>query len=109
MYARWTGAKWVSVPGPQPGSSSELLGVSVISRSLAWAVGDDFTAQENPFAARWNGTSWRQAPPFPPLRPPGFNSLLSGVAAVSGRDVWVAGTDLDSVAAHWTGSAWRLR
>jgi len=108
LILRWTGVKWVSVPGPKPGSSSELTDVSVVSRSLAWAAGDDYTTQLNPFAVRWNGTSWRQAPPFPQLRPTGFNSILTGVAVVSGRDVWVVGTDLDPFAGHWNGSAWQI-
>jgi hypothetical protein len=108
LILRWTGAKWISVPSPRPGSSSELAGVSVVSPSLAWAAGDDFTTQLNPFAVRWNGASWRQAPPVPQQRPTGFNSILTGVAVVSGRDVWVVGTDLDPFAGRWNGSAWQI-
>jgi hypothetical protein len=108
LIVRWTGAKWISVPSPRPGSGSELAGVSVVSPSLAWAAGDDSTTQFNPFAVRWNGTSWRQAPPLPQLRLTGFNSILTGVAVVSGRDVWVVGTDLDPFAGRWNGSAWQI-
>ena len=107
LILHWNGAKWVSVPGPHPGSGSELLGVSVMSPLRAWAVGDYSGQQLNPFAVRWNGTSWRQVP-TPPLRPPGYNSILAGVAAVSGHDVWAVGTDLEPVALHWNGSAWQI-
>jgi hypothetical protein len=107
LILHWTGAKWVSVPGPHPGSGSELLGVSVMSPLRAWAVGDYSGQQLNPFAARWNGTSWRQVP-TPPLRPPGYNSILDGVAAASGHDVWAVGTDLEPVALHWNGSTWQI-
>ena len=107
LILHWNGAKWVSVPGPHPGSGSELLGVSVMSPLRAWAVGDYSGQQLNPFAVRWNGTSWQQVP-TPPLRPPGYNSSLAGVAAVSGHDVWAAGTDLEPVALHWNGSAWQI-
>ena len=106
LILHWAGAKWVSVPGPHPGSGSELLGVSVMSPLRAWAVGDYSGQQLNPFAVRWNGTSWRQVP-TPPLRPPGYNSILAGVAAVCGHDVWAVGTDLEPVALHWNGSAWQ--
>jgi hypothetical protein len=93
------------VPSPRPGSSSELHGVSVISPLRVWAVGDYFGKQMNPLAERWNGTAWQQVP-TPGLRPPGFNSTLLGVAAVSDRDVWAVGTDLQPVALHWNGSSW---
>jgi hypothetical protein len=73
----------------------------------AWAVGEYFTTQETPFAVRWNGAAWRQVP-TEPLRPLGYNSILLGVAAVSGHHVWAVGTDLDAVAEHWNGSAWEI-
>jgi hypothetical protein len=107
LILHWTGAKWVSVPGPHPGSGSELLGVSVISPLRAWAAGDYSGQQLNPLAVRWTGTAWGQVP-APPLRPPGYNSILDGVAAVSDHDVWAVGTDLDPVALHWNGTAWQI-
>jgi hypothetical protein len=107
LILHWTGARWVRIPSPHPGPSSELRGVSVISRRQAWAVGDYYDQQMRPFAARWNGTSWRQVP-APRLRPPPYNSILTAVAAVSGHNVWAVGTDLLPVALRWNGSRWQI-
>jgi hypothetical protein len=107
LILHWAGARWVLVPSPHPGPSSELLGVSVMSARQAWAVSDYFDQQMRPFAARWDGTSWRQVP-TPRLRPPPFGSILTAVADVSGHDVWAVGTDLLAVALRWNGSRWLI-
>jgi hypothetical protein len=37
---RWDGSTWIVSPSPGPGTQSELAGVSIISSSDVWAVGD---------------------------------------------------------------------
>src|SRR5215468_8396800 len=80
-----------------------LRGVSVLSSSDAWAVG------ESSAVLHWNGTSWAKVP-IPGL-PAGVT--LSAVDALSRSDVWAAGlasnltTSVTTLIVHWNGSAWK--
>jgi hypothetical protein len=80
-----------------------LNGVSVLSSSDAWAVG------ESPTVLHWNGTSWAK------VTIPGLPAgSLSAVDALSPTDVWAAGLAPGKVFAventlivHWNGIAWK--
>src|SRR5215468_4069293 len=78
-----------------------LTGVSAVSGSDAWAVGDD-----PGLALHWNGTRWvRTAIPHSSSL-----SVLTGVSALSASDAWAVGSLGDvsttTLALHWNGTAW---
>src|SRR5215471_20997686 len=80
-----------------------LRGVSALSASDAWAVGDSATV------LHWNGTIW--APATIPGLP--VNVFLSAVDALSSSDVWAVGESsaqgapVTTLIVHWDGTAWK--
>jgi hypothetical protein len=59
---RWNGKKWSQVTTPQPGASgNQLNGISCVSASDCWAVGQYvISTQTLDLALHWNGTAWSQ-------------------------------------------------
>jgi len=102
------GAAAALAAGPRAGAGTvtdyqfALRGVSVLSASDAWAVGDGATV------LHWDGTSW--APVTIPNLPVG--AFLSAVDALSRSDVWAAGYGFaqggpeTTLIVHWNGTAW---
>jgi hypothetical protein len=84
LALRWDGSGWANVPAPNIGA---LRGVSVLTSSDVWAVGDAGTMH-------WNGSVWDAVPS--PLIP------LNAVDAIDSNDVWAVGNGI----AHWDGAAW---
>lgn len=104
MIMHWNGSAWTQVPSPGAADhSTYLYDVAAVSATDAWAVGYDTSTPDGAFVARWNGTAWNAAPA------PALGSL-SSVAARSGNDVWVTGSDANGApaAAHWNGSGWTV-
>jgi hypothetical protein len=62
----WNGTAWSRVPSPNPGNgdgegTSELFGVSALSSTDAWAVGDyinQTTGIIDTLILHWNGSTW---------------------------------------------------
>jgi hypothetical protein len=85
-------------------------GVSAISSTDAWAVGDVFGSHggNHEIIGHWDGTAWRHS------RPPEIRNQVEprSVAAISATDVWAIGTirpyhHHERIAAyHWDGSVW---
>ena len=76
LILHWNGTAWAKVKSPDPScphysySYNELYGVSAVSGSDAWAVGDygdcDFaTGKAATLVAHWNGTAWVNASAIP--------------------------------------------
>ena len=67
LILHWNGAKWVTVPAPSPAGAKPALlaGVSAVSSSAAWAVGEaDYPHNVRKLLIeRWDGTRWKLAPP----------------------------------------------
>ena len=83
----------------------QLLGVSAVSASDAWAVGAGGTGT---LTLHWDGASWTKvASPSP-----GSLASLAAVAAVSRSDVWAVGSYRTSsggnktLILHWNGTSW---
>jgi hypothetical protein len=92
------GATWTLSADPQPGTNCEMNAVArVPGHSTVWGVGDcDTSALIERHAA---GGTWTVVA-TPPV------GGLFGVAAVSGRDVWVVGVNGQAALAyHWDGSS----
>ena len=115
LIEHWDGNSWTIVPSPSPGNSAEITGVAALSKTNAWAVGTyerlvRSIGQSRTLVLHWNGKSWKRvASPNPGT---GF-AELSGVAAVSPRDVWAVGTYYSkhhsqrTLTVHWNGKKWK--
>jgi hypothetical protein len=87
-----------------------LFGVAALSRSNVWAVWYYFTgSQEQTLIEHWNGKTWTVVK-SPNVGGRAVTNDLSGVAAVSARDVWAVGYHNPSrtVIEHWNGTKWTV-
>jgi hypothetical protein len=118
LVLHWNGTAWTPQPSPNPGGSgrddfSRLFGVSALSDTNAWAVGNygHLTANgsvSKPLILHWNGTSWTQT------ASPSFSRSadLNSVVTLSPADAWaVGGTRCgrcigNAIILHWNGTSW---
>jgi hypothetical protein len=110
---RWDGARWRSVPTPNPASNgSYLTDVAALSASDAWAVGYSTSgAGQAPLIERWDGSAWHVVP-----APDVGSSVayLASVAGTDGSDAWAVGYSLSeagyyrTLVLRWGGSAWHV-
>jgi hypothetical protein len=118
LTEHWNGTAWSVVPSPTPtGFMDTLWGVTVVSATDAWAVGDYFVSLDPPhnltLILHWNGTTWKVVPSPSPTS--AFN-VLHSVAAVSAKDVWAVGNKSSSsnpnidrtMVQHWNGTKWSV-
>jgi len=100
---RWDGARWSSVPVPQPGAFHGLNAVTRIPGSDSlWAVGVQGAGggiPPYPMIDYWNGTRWTVTPA--PAAPGGS---LSAVAALGPDNAWAVGRAI----LHWNGTRWSV-
>lgn len=119
LVLHWDGTAWAQVPSPTFGlrnGGSQLMAISALTGSDAWASGLVFTSGggEGTLQLHWNGTSWTRVPaPSPSPGGPAGGSSLTGAATVATGDVWSAGlTFFDSTGReqtlllHWNGTTW---
>jgi hypothetical protein len=104
------------VPSPSPDSpQSGLADVAALSATNAWAVGSYFDPLKGRYGAdrtlveRWDGRRWTIVPT--PEFGAGY-SQLTGVAALSRKNVWVVGSFTPentqrSLALHFNGRKWK--
>jgi hypothetical protein len=63
LIENWNGTSWSSVASPNPGSAfNTLIGVSAVSSTDAWAVGQYETSSGvlDTLIAHWDGSTWAQ-------------------------------------------------
>jgi hypothetical protein len=109
FIAHWNGTEWRTVPSPNPGlaDGTSLHGVSALSPTDAWAVGNDTPSPGTAGAVilHWDGTSWRQV-----RSPRADDPELFAVSAVSATDAWAVGiyssSKVNTFIAHWNGTRW---
>jgi hypothetical protein len=121
LIEHWDGTSWkllvIGNPCGKPGVFCDLLGVSAVSASDVWAVGDvGKTGALRTLIEHWNGTSWvRQMSPNGAYQE---DDSLSGVAAVSPSDAWALGSysyasprgqSVRTLIEHWDGTAWKIQ
>jgi hypothetical protein len=99
--AHWTGKSW-SAPTVLPKNAYIEASVAP-SSSAVWGFGG--TATGKPYAVRYNGKSWSQAPA------PSINVISA--SAASPTDIWVIGTKPGAAksawpmaVSHWNGTKW---
>src|SRR5262249_27021322 len=118
LILHWNGTAWSKVKSPNPGSySNELVGVSAVSGSDAWAAGD-FGVNGSAFwdtpLLHWNGTAASQFSRTSPVPVSDYNPLLGG-SAVSGSGAGAVGDYQNASVAlthrtlilHWNGTTWK--
>jgi hypothetical protein len=108
------GIRWTAYPLPNVGvQQNALLGVSMPSAGLAWAVGyyENGKFEQRTLIEHFDGTVWSVIPsPSPGAR----HNIFYGVAAVTDYDVWAVGAEQDShglwhtLTEHWDGSEWSV-
>jgi hypothetical protein len=111
LLEHWDGTQWTVLPSPYPaGSYLTLSGVSGLSGTDAWAVGEncpDATCLS--VALHWDGAQWHIAGS---PNPGTADTHLNAVAMVAPQDVWAAGsasndgTVYQDVLLHWDGTGW---
>jgi hypothetical protein len=92
-------------PAPVTNIGGELLGVSAVSASDAWAAGINGTRGADDLMMHWNGSHWAR------VTIPDKTANLDGVSADSASDAWAvgygtAGANTVNVALHWNGTSW---
>jgi hypothetical protein len=113
LTVHWNGTAWKRAPSPNPAGSANdnnLFAVAAVSASDAWAVGDAMTSgDDQPLIEHWDGRAWKTVrAPSPSLTSP---AVLTGVTAISARDVWAVGSygmfgSERTLIEHWNGSGW---
>jgi len=118
----WDGHAWTRVPATTSIPSAAFYGVTVTTRSDAWAAGTGGIYQnDTAIVAHWDGTAWSFAR-FPQLGT-GFGgegqgpvNQVDALAGSSPGDVWAAGEfmtwrphhgPLTEFMAHWDGTSWQ--
>ena len=113
LAMRWEGSKWNIVSTPNVAQISALNAVAALSAEDAWAVGESSTGSKGTgsraLIEHWNGHEWSIV--LPPNTPP--NSTLSTIAALSGNNIWAAGSYSDKsgtldrpLVLHYDGKGW---
>jgi hypothetical protein len=110
LAMHWNGARWSDVPVPVTGDSYTLLnGITALSPTDVWAVGNGGVNPIKALTAHWDGNAWTYVPN------PSIQSdyvFLNGVSALSADDVWAVGYFTDGVGVdhnlveRWDGVAW---
>ncbi len=114
LIEHWDGSAWSVVPNSDAvPNGSGLFGISAVSSSDIWAVGNltrDGIFQ--PFTMHWNGSAWSM---ISSPSPGATTNTLFGVSARSANDVWAVGAYIGAkgsipqgFAEHWNGSAWSV-
>jgi len=123
LTQHWNGAKWTTVPSPNPGSTPRcegqntgniLNGVTATSPSDVWAVGFSFDCSSDlkPTILHFDGSRWSVAA-SPKLLTTG-NSALNGITAFAPNNIYAVGYQPASNGAvlalveHFDGSAWSV-
>jgi hypothetical protein len=115
MIEGWNGRTWRVVRTPRAGTSdSDLWGVTALSATNAWAVGNENIGvfRFRPLVEHWTGTAWQLVRvPSPPLTWVGAS--LGGVTATSPRNIWAVGDyavgkRFQPLIEHFNGTRWAL-
>ena len=95
VILHWNGSRWRQQAAPSPGAGNRgdaLVGVSVVSGSDAWAVGEyePVSSHQSAMVVHWNGRRWSVALLLP-SETICHGTAFSGVYAATASDVWAAG------------------
>jgi len=117
LTLHWDGATWTIVknPGANPRFyDANLLGITAVSSSNVWAVGQKTTTGELKLIENWNGAKWvaLSSPAYPTNV-----EFLESVSAISASDIWAVGSytipnaegsPYQNATIHWNGTSWSI-
>jgi hypothetical protein len=103
------GCSWKIVSAPKSGGFAQLHGMSALSRTSIWAVGNQDAAGA-PLALHYNGNAWSAVatPDAPNL------TDLNDVDALSASNAWAVGYFSNAqghrrtLIEHWNGHVWKI-
>jgi hypothetical protein len=99
LIEHWDGTQWSIVPSPNVGISNRLYGVTAVSASDVWAVGNFNRLGQipNTLILHWDGSSWTVvSSPSPGT----VTNELDGAVSFSTGEVWTAGRHNDQTGNH---------
>ena len=99
----------VNSPNTDPSQSNQLNGVTCVSASDCWAVGNYFGGTYyHTLVEHWDGNAWTITP-SPNASETAFNNFYA-VACTSASDCWTVGygTSFETLIEHWDGSSWSI-
>src|SRR5262245_17525870 len=99
---------WEVVFSPSLSNEDFLFGVSGVSATDVWAVGDYVPTGGvvDTLIQHWDGTSWSVVPS---PNPTPITNTLEDVWASSSTDAWAVGRAFpDVLVVHWDGTAWAV-
>ncbi|HVB23347.1 MAG TPA: hypothetical protein VNG51_15510 [Ktedonobacteraceae bacterium] len=114
LTEHWNGTQWSVIGNPgHSGSGSVFYGVTAISSTNVWAVGEYYAnitkTKFYTFSEQWNGTKWSiVTTPAPKV------SAFTGVSAVTSGDMWAVGysgggkPNVSTLTQHWNGATWNI-
>ncbi len=106
LIGSWTHGSWIH--RPSPATSLPLTAISFPSGRTIWTI------RRPSLGSSPDGTRWGGAGSSSVLRDNGTHwdtvlstrGTLTGLAAITNRDVWVAGARHGPLLMHWTGGSW---
>jgi hypothetical protein len=117
LIEQWNGSAWSIVTSPSTSTtqSNFLYGVTCISASDCWAVGNHYSSTGGlTLVEQWNGSAWSIVTSAN-VSTKDFNSL-SGVTCLTASNCWAVGyyyaggggTYEQTLIEQWNGSAWSI-
>jgi len=122
LIEQWNGTSWTIVTSPNTTTvtgatqSNVLYGVTCVSASNCWAVGessDATTGIARTLIEQWNGTSWSIV--TSPNSSAAENNYLEAVTCVSASNCWAVGNSYSgsgvtnqTLIEQWNGTSWSV-
>jgi hypothetical protein len=113
LIVHWDGTRWTNTPTSNMPPTSELNGISALSKSDVWAAGSIPGQAPQTLVLHWDGAKWSHMP-TPSLQRGG---ILYSISAGEAGNVWAVGQAFsDSTNANptttltmrWNGTDWRI-
>ena len=100
LLLHWNGLRWSRVT--LPAAVRDINAISALATDDVWGVGGFWTGEDEVAEiAHWDGARWKRV----------FSrrgASLSGVTAISTRDVWAVGqSGYKALVMHWDGARWQ--
>jgi hypothetical protein len=114
LFEHWNGTAWSFVAPPDESGEEFATGVTAITSTDVWVVGDVGFNQDT-LSANWNGRSWTEVT-TPTLQTTDSTNFLTGVSADGADNVWASGYEgnvndtnfAQPYMLHWNGTSWQL-
>jgi hypothetical protein len=106
----WNGQSWSRIAASSKVNAGAIW---TLSPTNVWAGGVGPGVPHPPYFAHptetiehWDGTTWTIVPSLDPN--PQVSNFLSGIAAISAKDIWAVGDAAGAFTEHWDGTSWSV-